>query len=99
MALALEAAGVSVEDMADTLGVHRNTVHNYMGGRTHPRKLVLQAWAVRCGVPYTWLVTGETAPPRPSGDGRRPPKKLRGRDSNPQPSGFRLNARPARRAA
>jgi transcriptional regulator with XRE-family HTH domain len=98
LALALEAAGVSTEDMADTLGVHRNTIGNYLRGNTRPRKLVLQAWALRCGVPYTWLAEGETTPPRPKGGGRRP-AKLRGRDSNPQPHGFRLNARPARRAA
>ena len=66
MALALEHAGMSVQDMADVLETHRNTVGNYLNGRTRPRKAVIMAWAMRTGVPVDWL---------------------RGRDSNPQPSG------------
>jgi transcriptional regulator with XRE-family HTH domain len=63
LGLALEWSGTSVGDMAETLGVHRNTVGNYLNGRTRPRRSVLVAWALRCGVPLSWLITGE--PPDP----------------------------------
>lgn len=45
--------------MADILGVSRNTVSNYLHGRTRPPQLTLRVWAMRTGVPLAWLVTGE----------------------------------------
>jgi transcriptional regulator with XRE-family HTH domain len=59
LAKSLDHAGVSVADMAEHLGVSRNTVGNYTSGRTEPRKVVVMAWALRCGVPLEWLTTGE----------------------------------------
>ena len=82
LALALEAADVSVEEMADILGVHRNTVGNYLRGSTHPRKLVIQAWAMRCGVPVDWVLYGD--PPAPTGPG----SKCAPSDSNREPAGI-----------
>lgn len=55
---ALDAGNVSVSEMADVLGVHRNTVSSYISGRTKAPKSVLRVWALRCGVPYRWLADG-----------------------------------------
>lgn len=63
LALALEVAGVSSGEMAEILGVHRNTVSNYLNGRATPKRAVLVAWAVRCGVPLVWLITGREPDP------------------------------------
>jgi transcriptional regulator with XRE-family HTH domain len=60
MTKALAFAGVGVTEMADELGVSRNTVGNYMHGRTTPNRATLRIWALRCGVPFTWLVEGTT---------------------------------------
>lgn len=62
LALALDYSGVSVHDMADELGVSRNTVGNYLAGRTTPHKAVLRVWALRTGVPFEWLARGEVDP-------------------------------------
>lgn len=59
MAKALKVAGLSVQDMADFLGVSRNTVGNYTHGRTKPDKRTLMLWAMGTGVPQGWLETGE----------------------------------------
>lgn len=65
MALALEHGGLGVQEMADELDASRTTVSNYLHGRTQPRKPTLRVWALRCGVPYSWLITGEE--PRDTG--------------------------------
>lgn len=59
LALALDYSGVSVHDMAEELGVSRNTVGNYLAGRTRPSKSVLRVWASTTRVPYEWLSAGE----------------------------------------
>ena len=63
LGLALEWADVSAGEMAETLGVHRNTVSNYLNGRATPKRAVLVTWAVRCGVPLVWLLTGHEPDP------------------------------------
>lgn len=55
----LKHAGVKAGDMAEYLGVSRNTVGNYTNGRTVPDKRTLRLWAMRTGVPLEWLETGE----------------------------------------
>lgn len=59
MELALEYGSVSVNDIARELGISRTTVSNYLHGRTTPRRGDLIAWAMRCGVPFDWLVNGD----------------------------------------
>lgn len=59
MALALEKAGVSTQDMADYLEVSRAAVGHYLSGRRTPSGAVVRAWAMRCHVPYEWLKSGE----------------------------------------
>jgi len=55
----LEFAGVSIPDMADTLGVAETTMRNYLSGRTRPRRGALTAWALRTGVPLRWIEYGD----------------------------------------
>lgn len=56
MSLSLEYGSVSINDIARELGLSRTTVSNYLHGRTQPRRSDLRVWAMRCGVPFDWLV-------------------------------------------
>lgn len=58
---ALKASRTSVSDMADFLGVHRNTVNSYASGRVQIRKAHLMLWAQRTGVDLDWLRDGQRA--------------------------------------
>ena len=57
--IAREYAGYSTEQLADLIAVSRNTIGNAEGGRVSPRRIVVNAWAMACGVPVTWLLTGK----------------------------------------
>lgn len=57
LALALEHAGMKPAEMARRLGVHENTVRNYLKGRAISRP-VLIAWSSICEVPLEWLEQG-----------------------------------------
>ena len=63
---AREHAGLEQAQLAADLGVSRNTVGNYEGGKVTPRRPVLVSWALRTGVPLSWLETGAESP-RPAG--------------------------------
>ena len=63
LALALESAGVRISQIAAVCGVSRNTVGNWLAGRTTPRRSDLIAWAETCDVPVGWLETGRFDPP------------------------------------
>ena len=52
---ALDVAGVDPDEMAVDLGVHPNTLWNWMGGRTKPRRMALKVISLRTGVPLWWL--------------------------------------------
>lgn len=74
MAKALRHAGLGVQEMGEYLGISRNTVGNYLHGRTQPDKRTLRLWAIRCGVPLEWLEDGIVT----EGDGPpEPPTRLR----------------------
>lgn len=57
--IAREFAGLDQEQLADLVGVSRGTIGNAETGRAHPRKILVNAWALACGVPSSWLQTGE----------------------------------------
>lgn len=61
MRKALRASGIGVQDIADYLGVARNTVSTWINGRIVPSVQTQRLWALRCGVPYEWLHTGVSA--------------------------------------
>ena len=89
---ARERTGLEQEPFADEIGVSRGTIRNYETGATrHLKPIVLRAWALRTGVPLSWIETGvapTTNGPRPtltgggggigtdSVFGRIPPTKL-----------------------
>ncbi|WP_010542570.1 helix-turn-helix transcriptional regulator [Dietzia alimentaria] len=58
--IAREEAGLGVSELAERMGVARNTVGNAEAGKGVPRKVVLNAWALATGVDIEWLVTGES---------------------------------------
>lgn len=76
--LALEHAGLTNQEMADYLGIARNTVSRLTRDVGAPPKIwIARQWAARCGVDFDWLWTGETAgtvTPLPS------PKAAKGAD-------------------
>ncbi len=59
MRKALRVAGISVQDIAEYLGVARNTVSTWINGRIEPSIQTVRLWALRTNVPYEWLQTGE----------------------------------------
>ena len=63
MRKALRHAGLSVQEMADYLGVTRGTVSTWINGRIEPSTQTLRLWSLRCGVDYEWLSTGRSPSP------------------------------------
>lgn len=61
MRKALRISGVGAQEMADYLGVNRNTVSNWINGHHPPDKRTKRLWAMRTGVPFEWLDNGEEA--------------------------------------
>jgi transcriptional regulator with XRE-family HTH domain len=61
----LRVSGMNMQDMADKIGMNRNTVARYLAGKWTPDHRTLVAWAFHAQVPLTWLETGEAdAEPR-----------------------------------
>ncbi|WP_089244775.1 helix-turn-helix transcriptional regulator [Rhodococcoides kyotonense] len=60
MRIAREEAGFEQGQLAELVGVSRNTISAAEKGRTAPRRILINAWAVACDVPVDWLITGET---------------------------------------
>jgi transcriptional regulator with XRE-family HTH domain len=63
---ALRTANVSVQEIADYLGVSRTSASNWINGRIDPSTQTLRLWALRTGVSYTWLRDGTGARPGPA---------------------------------
>ena len=59
---ALRIAGISAADMARFLDVHRNTMNNWLHGRTAPNHRTLLLWSMKTGAPLSWLEHGDEAP-------------------------------------
>ena len=73
MRVSMRRAGVGVSAMADYFGVRRETIGTWINGRIRPGTQSLRLWALRTGVPYEWLRTGEVCAIR---------------DSNPEPADY-----------
>jgi DNA-binding XRE family transcriptional regulator len=69
--IAREHAGLEQDELADLIGVSRGTIGNAEKGRVQPRKIVVNAWAMACGVPASWIWTG-----KPPTDGPGPTSGL-----------------------
>ena len=54
----LAHADMTVEDMAEELGVSRQTISRWLNERSDPRISYLKLWALRTGVPLGWLLSG-----------------------------------------
>lgn len=78
MGLALETAGIARDEMAAELGVHKNTVGNWMRGVVPPPRAALIAWALRCGVPFDWLISGTQPKEYPDTPGGHVARCIRG---------------------
>lgn len=72
---ALRVAGVSHQEMAEYLGVSRNTIGNYIAERTHVSEGTLRLWSFRTLVPLEWLRGDEAG--RPVARQRRGPVMMR----------------------
>lgn len=84
---ARETADLDQAQLAELIGVSRNSVSAAERGASKPRKPVLIAWAFATRVPFEWLTTGQiNENPDPDGPGG----ELLRLDSNQQPSGYRL---------
>lgn len=74
MRKALRTADMGVQEMADYLGVARNTVSTWINGRIVPNRQTVLLWAMRTGVPLEWLESGaygqSPTPPTTTGYGR-----------------------------
>jgi len=55
----LRVSELPVQEMADLLGVSRNTVSNWINGRGKPSDHQLIVWAAHTDAPYQWLKDGE----------------------------------------
>lgn len=86
MRKALRIAGLTVQEMADYLGVTRTTVSNWINGHVPPSKQTQRLWAMRSGVDFDWLVTGENPHQAVPDEGSVLLPRL---DSNQQPAGYK----------
>lgn len=56
--IAREFAGLEQSQLAELIGVARNTISNAERGVVKPRKITLNAWAHVCNVDRDWLEHG-----------------------------------------
>lgn len=73
LALTIEEGLATVDDMATLFECHRNTILNWISGRSTPRRRDVRQWAMRTGVSFDWLWSGTEEPPNdPLTDRRKP---------------------------
>ena len=58
MRKSMQAAGYSVQDMADYLDIGRGAVSKWLNGKIMPSRQTRLLWAMRTGVPVDWLEEG-----------------------------------------
>lgn len=54
----MRVSGHTTTTLGTALGVHRNTISNYLTGRSPMDRRTLIAWAFATGVPLPWLEHG-----------------------------------------
>ncbi len=54
----LKYAGISHNEMAAFLEVHRNTIGGYVTGRTKMLPVVMRLWAAKVDLPLEWIRDG-----------------------------------------
>src|SRR5665647_3920943 len=99
--MALGHANLTVQEMADELGMSRGSLSRWLNDRgAPPRPVFIKAWALRTGVPAEWLLTGHAENPRPGdpdgGEDLTAAERAR-EDSNLQPSDPKVDAPRERR--
>ena len=67
--IAREHIGLEQGELAERMGVSRNTISAAEKGKNEPRRVVITAWAMACGVNADWLRTGESPHPDDDPDG------------------------------
>ena len=65
--IAREYAGLDQDQLAERINAARSTVSNAETGRVTPRRMVVAAWALACGVSRDWLT--EPSEPTDGDDG------------------------------
>jgi transcriptional regulator with XRE-family HTH domain len=65
----MRVSGMTTTTLGEALGVHRNTISNYLTGRSRMDRRTLISWAFATGVPLAWLEHGEEPSPGPDGGG------------------------------
>lgn len=58
MKKALDVAGISAKSMAEYLGVEPETVSRWLNRKRSPSLQTLRLWAMRTGIPMSYLQTG-----------------------------------------
>jgi len=65
--IAREFAGLEQDQLAEMIGVSRGTIGNAEKGRVKARDITINAWALACGVPRSWIKNGTEPEDRPDG--------------------------------
>jgi transcriptional regulator with XRE-family HTH domain len=63
--IAREFAELEQDQLAERIGVSRSTIGNAERGIVKPRKITINAWALACGVPASWIESGTPPEDRP----------------------------------
>ena len=63
MRIAARWGGVRLPDMAEYLDVRPETVSRWINGKIVPSRQTLRLWALRTGVSFEWLETGNAPSP------------------------------------
>lgn len=69
MRKALRVSDVSVQEIAEAVGINRNAVSAWLNGRAKPSEIQLKKFAMRTGAPMDWLLKGEVKENAPSPGG------------------------------
>lgn len=89
--IAREFAQLDQDQLAERMQASRSAISNAENGKGRPRRTTINAWALACGVPASWIATGETPRNRPGG-GTSQPTDLDTRRRRPAPAFQRLCA-------